>query len=60
MCVLVDMDMGIQVVLLFLGMGNERMADPAVHGCCAFRTLESATAQSTCENVLCVQIIKFG
>ena len=26
MCVLVDMDMGIQVVLLFLGMGNERKA----------------------------------
>lgn len=61
MSLLFDMDMGTQVVLLSLGRGNERKSDLAVHGpCCAFRTLESAVTQSTCENVLCVQITKFS
>lgn len=54
MCVLVDMDMGIQVVLLFLGMGNERKADPAVHGCCAFRTLESVPRHKARVRMCCV------
>jgi len=53
-CVLADMDMGIQVVLLFLGMGKERKADPAVHGCSAFRTLESVPRHKARVRLCCV------
>lgn len=54
-CVLVDMDMGTQVVLLFLGRGNERKADLAMHGPCrAFRTLEFVPRHKARVRMCCV------